>query len=148
MAHIKMYINGTPGGTDGEEITEINSQVLAKTSLAYANAAYDSWGMSFKRISFRCDPGFTATDVQLRFTNNYTGYDSRTNATTSESVLNTNRNITIQTANYNNVFSRTFSIGNLGNVNKTIIIASVASGYPAEGVAGELFTISGVEQED
>ena len=56
MAHLKMYVNGTPGLADGVEVNASNLIQLMENSVNY--------------IYLRCDPGYRATGVIVTPLNN------------------------------------------------------------------------------
>lgn len=62
MAYLKVYRDGTPGGTDGTEITP-GSTLIAKG----AWATYEASMCDPITISLRCDAGHSAASVTITF---------------------------------------------------------------------------------
>lgn len=62
---LKMYINGTPGGTDGTEVTTLTFKNMLSYMRGYsAPSGYNS--VIYLPIFLREEPGFTATDVKIK----------------------------------------------------------------------------------
>ena len=67
MAHLKLYLNGTPGGTDGEELTE---NTVLKGIMTNTHASYKDCGGAILPVCLRCDTGFKASNVVFKNINN------------------------------------------------------------------------------
>lgn len=65
-AHLKFYLNGTPGGTDG---TEIDPETTNLVSNGVNSTAYP-YGGSYLELCVRCDAGFNATSVNIKMADN------------------------------------------------------------------------------
>ena len=82
MAHLKAYLNGTPGGTDGIEITD---ETTIKGIMTNSQAANQGYGAAYVPICFRCEEGFKATNAVVKSLSNcyclttYYGYSSSCN---------------------------------------------------------------------
>ena len=59
---LKFYVNGTPGGTDGTEVTSLTFKNFMK--YIYGSTIYKN-STAFLPICVREENGYTATDVQL-----------------------------------------------------------------------------------
>lgn len=62
MAHLKVYLKGTPGAADGEEWTD---DTTIKGIMTNTQASSKGHGCAFLPICLRCEEGFKASNVKL-----------------------------------------------------------------------------------
>lgn len=78
MAHLKVYLKGTPGAADGEEWTD---DTTIKGIMTNTQASSRGHGCAFLPICLRCEEGFKASNVKLVGVNKiyyvmfYSGYN-------------------------------------------------------------------------
>jgi hypothetical protein len=78
MAHLKVYLKGTPGAADGEEWTD---DTTIKGIMTNTQASSKGHGCAFLPICLRCEEGFKASNVKLVGVNKtyyvmfYSGYN-------------------------------------------------------------------------
>lgn len=143
MAHLKLYLNGTPGGTDGEEITDAT---ILKGIMTNSHASYNSTGCAIVPICFRCEAGFKATNLQIvkiADVSYLTMYKS-SNSYNSVSDLDTFK--AIMAANYfitNSIYSDTFGL-TVENTNVMVLLCIAAKASDSTGLT-DIFSVSYVE---
>ena len=142
MAHLKLYLNGTPGGTNGEELTE--STVL-KGIMTNTHASYKDYGGAILPVCLRCDTGFKASNVVFKYINNVfslPGYYQNKGYYTIDN-LETFKNIC---GNGTFIFNglSTITPFAVGNINVMVILCIEAASTDTTALT-DLFSVSYVE---
>ena len=126
---LKMYVNGTPGGTDGTEITSLTIKNLMSYS---CGSDYSTNSLTVMPIFLRETSG-TASSVIIIGKLNYNSPVLYTGSSRAFSAY--------PTSGFD--FSSDNSIGNVGTTNVLVFLCISANTFISSGT--ELFTISYVE---
>jgi len=151
MAHLKLYLNGTPGGTDGEELTDstvIKGIMTNSQASRYTYGGKDTYyGASVLPVCLRCDAGFKATNVILKsITNTYAllGYINSTMYFAIEN-LDTFKSV-CETSSFGIGTIQSTMTFNVGNTNVMLILVIEAASTDTTNLV-DLFSVSYVEDE-
>jgi hypothetical protein len=143
MAHLKLYLDGTPGGTDGEEITDATT---LKGIMTNSHASYNNTGGAIVPICFRCEEGFKATNVQIVKISDVSYLSMVKSSGTYSSVSDLETFKQLMAANYfihNSVYSSTFSL-TVENTNVMIVFCISAKDTDSTGLT-DVLSVSYVE---
>ncbi len=141
MAHLNVYVNGTPGGTDG---------VLATTDTLIADGImfpsnFGSTGFTVIPLCLRCDAGFSAQSVKIttpapQFFCILRGTTTNTDIFTSAASMYSNTGWTANSFTNGSFYSGI----TVGNTNVTFLVLASGNSTLTTGIT-DFFTLSFIE---
>jgi len=144
MAHLKLYLNGTPGGTDGEELTD---STVIKGIMTNSQAGYQNYGGAIVPVCLRCEAGYRATNVVVRSITNVFCITCSYNNTSYFAINSLELFKTLcENANFGSIGIPSGTTFTVENTNVMILLLVEACNTDTTALT-DLFSVSYVEDE-